>query len=591
MKDTMTFKKNMAVLKKYDRHLAQAVLSTQCGSDIELVKSKKGIPSLRVSNISLHSLYDPVKEAITWVEHHAKELGNAGEIHVLGFGLGYHLLELSKASDRSIIVYEPRLDIIKKAMECVDLTSLIYRVKIVTKNEVASVKDSFAILSYKPSVNLNMAYFENIQDKLRSLQSISRGLRIVVVGPIYGGSLQIAGYCSRALIKMGHTVEFIDNSRFSDDLFLARDISGDSEKYNKLSEILTTFISEIIMARCEEFRPDIVLSLAQSPLSPECLKRLQQKKTRSAYWFVEDFRLMDYWKKIAPHYDFFFTIQREPFFAELEKEGIRNYSYLPMAASPEIHRPLELAESERQSYGSDLSFVGAGYYNRRHFLKGLLDFDFRIWGSDWDMNSALAPCIQRSGQRMETDEIVKIFNATKININLHSSTYHRGIHPFGDFVNPRTFEIASCGGFQLADRRSEMDDLFEEGEEIILYDDLNDLRNKAAYYLARSGERERITRNARKRILQDHTYEQRMKEMLKIVAERTLEPTLWSNEGENVQSLLDEAEDDAELSKYLSRFSERKRVSLSGIVENITTGEGDLNRMETLFLMMNEFVR
>lgn len=28
-----------------------------------------------------------------------------------------------------------------------------------------------------------------------------------------------------------------------------------------------------------------------------------------------------------------------------------------------------------------------------------------------------------------------------------------GVEPYGDFVNPRTFESAACGAFQLVDSR------------------------------------------------------------------------------------------------------------------------------------------
>ncbi|MBI4683427.1 MAG: glycosyltransferase [Nitrospirae bacterium] len=586
----MIFEKNISVLKLTDPQLANAVLSTGPGPDLEIVSAKNNAPSLKVSNISLHSLYDPVMEAKTWAKHYAGEVHKASSVCVLGFGLGYHLLELCRITEKKVTVFEPRLDILKTALETVDLTSILPQIKIVTGSKVPSIRNGIAVLQHKPSVNLNRDYFDNVLAGLRAREKLNQGLRILVAGPIYGGSLPVARYCSSALRKMGHHVELIDNSRFNDMFFLAKDIASNRQRYNSLMDILTSFASEVLMSRCEAFQPDIVLALAQAPLTPGCIEQLRMQKVTTAYWFVEDFMLMDYWKRIAGHYDFFFTIQKDKFFMELERAGIKNFYYLPMAAYPEIHQPVQLSEEEIKYYGSDVSFVGAGYYNRRHFLMGLLDFDLKIWGTDWDMNSPLAARVQRSGERIETDEIVKIFNATRININLHSSTYHKGVNPFGDFVNPRTFEIISSGGFQLVDRRSGLEDLFEAGKEIVVFDDLNDLRSKITFYLNNPEEREMIIQRGRQRVLREHTYENRMNNMLEIIGKGLKQP-LWTNEGEDVESLVKESGEGSDLGKYLSRFSERGKISLSDIAEEISNGEGDISKTEGLLLIMNEFVK
>jgi len=224
-------------------------------------------------------------------------------------------------------------------------------------------------------------------------------------------------------------------------------------------------------------------------------------------------------------------------------------------------------------------------------LRGLLDFDFKIWGSDWDLHSELARCIQRGGARIDTDEIIKIFNASKININLHSSTYHKGINPFGDFINPRTFEIMACGGFQLTDRRTALEGLFEAGEEIIVFDDLGDLRSKVAYYLDKPEERNRIAERGRQRVLREHTYENRMNEMLEVIEAQGLRQPLWPEDGEEVEGLIKEAGGDSELGKYLYRFPGKRKITLSDITGEISGSEGEISKTEGIFMLMNEFVR
>jgi spore maturation protein CgeB len=585
------FEKNLSRLRDTDPGLAGTLAELERGEDLEIVESKTGMPSLKVNHVALHSLYDPVKETREWAAHHEKEIPGASSVFILGFGLGYHVLEICKSTGMEITVFEPRLDILKTALESFCLTSALSRVRIVTDDKIPPSDRDTVILQHTPSVNANREYFGRLLLRLRSRESIHKGLRILVVGPVYGGSLPIARYCSGTLKKMGHTVELIDNSRFEDALFYAKDITNNNLTYGRLTDKLSEFLSEAVLARCENFKPDLVFALAQAPLTPSCLQTIRESGIHTAFWFVEDFRHMNYWRNIAGYYDYFFTIQKDGFFEELRKTGIRNFHYLPLAADPCVHKKIGVTEEEKKYYGSDVSFVGAGYYNRRHLFKGLIDYDLKIWGTDWDMSSALAGCVQRTGGKVDTEETVLIFNASGINLNLHSSTYHRGVNPFGDFVNPRTFEIAACGGFQLADRRSELKSLFRGGEEIVVFEDLEDLRKKIDHYLENPEERNRIAEKARQRVLREHTYENRMKDMLEFLADRGFQPGTGGEEGEILTELIAEAAGDSGLTEYLSRFSGKDRVTLSDIVKDIETSEGDLTESETLFLAMNEFLK
>ncbi len=592
----VVFEKNIKALTVSNPELATSILTINRQDDLQVLTSKTGIPSLRAGHITLHSIYEPIKEAEKWVEYHRERIERASALVVLGFGLGYHImelckLELFKVTEMDLVVFEPRLDILRTALEAVDLTSILSRVRLVTGDETPPVAKGFEILEHKPSVTLSRGYFERLLPRLKVLQTVKKGLKIMVVSPIYGGSLPIARYCASALRNLGHEVDFVDNSPYKDAFLSINSITSNKTHQDQLRALFTTFVSETIMARCAEVKPDLVFALAQAPLSDGCLKRFKDYKIPTAFWFVEDFRLMDYWQRVAPFYDYFFTIQRGKFFDKLKEIGVRNFSYLPMAASLDVHERLDLTREELDTYGSDISFVGAGYYNRRNFLKGLLDFDLKIWGTEWDMNSPLRKCIQRSGERVETEETVKIFNATKVNINLHSSTYHEGVNPYGDFVNPRTFEIAACEGFQLVDHRSEMAELFRIGEEMVCFEDLNDMRHKIKYYLDNPEERYKIARQGRERVVNDHTYKHRMEEMLYSMVKRGYEPPPWraEREDEDVERLIEEAGKDTELGRYLARFIEKERISISDVVQDIGEGKGDLTETEKIFLLIKEF--
>lgn len=76
------------------------------------------------------------------------------------------------------------------------------------------------------------------------------------------------------------------------------------------------------------------------------------------------------------------------------------------------------------------------------------------------------------------------------------------------FIRLREFEVPMCGGVHLANRLPELGEYFEEDKEMLFYGDLEELIDKARYYLApeRDHQRQKIREHARKRALAEHTW-------------------------------------------------------------------------------------
>ena len=55
---------------------------------------------------------------------------------------------------------------------------------------------------------------------------------------------------------------------------------------------------------------------------------------------------------------------------------------------------------------------------------------------------------------------------------------------------------------------------FKEGEDLICFDGVEDLREKAAYYLAHEEERQRIAKNGYEKVKRYHDYVDRIKKIL-----------------------------------------------------------------------------
>ena len=344
-------------------------------------------------------------------------------------------------------------------------------------------------------------------------------VRILVVLPLYGGSLPIGRYCTAALRQLGHLVEVFEAPDFYPSYKALQGLKVGTDRLQYLENSYLQVLSQAVLAKVETFEPDLVLAQAQAPLSIQALKRLKRDGVTTAMWFVEDFRLFTYWKGFAPHYDFFAVIQRDQIFEDLQAIGVQNSLYLPLAAQPDVHKPLALSAAEQRKFGSDVSFMGAGYPNRRVAFRELIRHDFKLWGTEWEGDSVLEPYVQQAGARVSSADCVRIFNATKVNINLHSSIQGKELVTGGDFINPRTFEIAACRAFQLVDRRGLMPEAFAE-DELATFGSMDELQEKIVHFLAHPEKREAIARRGQQRVLREHTYAARMQTLLDFMVAR-----------------------------------------------------------------------
>ena len=101
------------------------------------------------------------------------------------------------------------------------------------------------------------------------------------------------------------------------------------------------------------------------------------------------------------------------------------------------------------------------------------------------------------------DEIVKIYQASKININVTKLMLKTA-------VNQRVFDVPACGGFLLTDYRGDLETLFQLDKEMVCYRGLDDLKQKVRYFLENPCERNDISVAGQRRVRADHGYEHRL---------------------------------------------------------------------------------
>lgn len=412
--------------------------------------------------------------------------------------------------------------------------------------------------------------------------------RVMVILPFYGGSLPVGRYCIDALREIGCLVDVFESPSFYSAFLALKELGVRQERLEYLENSYLRVVGEAILAQAERFQPDLVLSMAQAPVGINVLKRFKNDNITTAMWFVEDYRLFTYWRAFAPHYDIFAVIQREPFLQELAVSGVPNSLYLPMAAQPSVHKQLEPTAAEQKFFGSDLSFMGAGYPNRCQAFRQLTGYDFKIWGTEWEDEPSLAPFWQLPGKRISSEDTVKIFNSSKINLNLHSSVWREPAVTHGDFVNPRTFEIAACGSFQLVDRRSLMGELFED-DELAVFENMDELNTKISYYLDNPEERAAIARRGQERVLKDHTYAARMKTLLEFVAARI--PNWPPSRDSQMNELLAEVPEELrpQVADLLKDLELPPATDFDTLIAALRSRSGKLTHLESALLFLDEW--
>ncbi|MBE5867236.1 MAG: hypothetical protein E7292_13790 [Lachnospiraceae bacterium] len=109
-------------------------------------------------------------------------------------------------------------------------------------------------------------------------------------------------------------------------------------------------------------------------------------------------------------------------------------------------------------------------------------------------------------------EMPKVFRQSKINLNFTIPNIKSGI-PL------RVWDILGSRGFLLTNYQAEIPYYFTEGEDLVCFDGVEDLKEKVAYYLKHDEERLRIAENGYRKVKEYHTYVSRINEMLHIIEE------------------------------------------------------------------------
>lgn len=153
---------------------------------------------------------------------------------------------------------------------------------------------------------------------------------------------------------------------------------------------------------------------------------------------------------------------------------------------------------------------------RVKILSALHGFDIKIFGNDdWNgllQGTPLANAFQRRG--LTSGECLDFYHSAQLSLSIHPIYPHNG-------PTTRDFDIPLCDGFVLTDLqryvKEDIEKFFIPHQEIALFEDENDIAHQVRYYIDHPDERKEITQAAKTRILRDHHFSHRVREMMQKV--------------------------------------------------------------------------
>jgi spore maturation protein CgeB len=316
----------------------------------------------------------------------------------------------------------------------------------------------------------------------------------------------ITEYLEKAIRFLGHElIVFEDRQHLIPGRIRSRSVF--------LHRLDLNIINRKLLTMAKSVKPDIAIITGGNRIAAETIRHFKRLGIATVLWTTDPPRQFEPLITMALSYDAIFCQGTEAI-ELLDRAGIGGAQWLPMACDPSYHHPVECTAEDEKTYGSDIVFVGSYYPNRAALFEKLVDFDLAIWGPGWDAldhNSPLCRCIR--GAHTTPAEWLKIYSSSKIVLATH---YQDPENRFPVYqASPRIFEVLACRAFLICDDQKDVFSLFKDGIDLVRFLDAADLDNKIRYYLAHSEERNAIADQGRKAVLARHTYQDRIKELLK----------------------------------------------------------------------------
>lgn len=336
-------------------------------------------------------------------------------------------------------------------------------------------------------------------------------------------------YYHRAFESIGHeTFAFKYHDHFAYHATALSYMEGKSGDEEELQIRAIGLASESLISRIARVRPDLVFIISGIALPVQVwdwldsFKSSLSKPFETMVLFTESPYIEETQAPLIGRVDIAGTMDR----SSLDMfKGINDRSvYVQHAYCNAVHyiQPVSIR------HAADVFMVGTGFPERIRLLSKVdwSNVDFRIFGGNWgdiQESKAIEEFYNLDFLDNSTD-VAKYYSNSRISLNIFRTAKWPGenvlhIDPDEAYsISPRCYEIMGCGGFLLTDIRPELDELFDVGKDLVVFDGAEDLGDKVHYYLRHDNERNRIAMSGY-RAVREHTYEDRARKIIDFVSD------------------------------------------------------------------------
>lgn len=325
---------------------------------------------------------------------------------------------------------------------------------------------------------------------------IQSPLRILYIAPMNYGWYGL--YRQRSLERLGHTIFPLDVMQYEHggNPILAK------LRYRLQVGPVVDRMNEDVLRLAHQYSVDVVWFDKPLFIRVSTLRRLREMGIFTVDYMIDNpfgprrdpgFRL---YVKTIPEFDMHVQQRDVSVKAYLER-GAKRVIKVQTAFEPSVHFPPPAGWSD-QDRTRDVSFIGTPYDDRPKILTELwctYNLPIVISGPNvWMRKLPKDVCTTLYPQRDELFDAEYREGIWKSRINLSFVT-----HSNEDEYAHKSFEIAACGGFLLAERSAGHVERFKEDEEAVFFSGLEECAEKIQLYLDDEPTRARIAAAGQRR--------------------------------------------------------------------------------------------
>jgi len=315
-----------------------------------------------------------------------------------------------------------------------------------------------------------------------------------------------------ALERLGHQVVPFNSYAYNSANPLVRKIA-----HRLVTGPTVSRLNRDLLNIAQREKPDVFWADKLLSMRPATLDRLRARGIVTVSYMIDNpfgTRQDPGWRlymKNIPHYDLH-VVQRDKNILDYTSRGARDVIKIQTAYEPTLQFPPPAGWSDKDR-DREVSFIGTPYDDRAVTLSNLQhlnEFSVTISGNERSWRRSLSPEIftqtYREGELFQQQYREAIWRS-KINLSFLT-------HANQDEFVHKSFEIAGCGAFLLAERSDGHLQRFKEDEEAVFFSTYDELVQKIRRYLPDEAARRRIAAAGCLRAARDGYHNDRQVELI-----------------------------------------------------------------------------